>query len=356
MNNRKEVFKLNDNMKYDLDKLFADDPEMLKILNEISLTDIESPSVTQPTVNTVINSVPITSYTASPALQQSEVHVPKKVPSLDEILAELNAELGLETQRSSVVQEQQWQPTTQISQPTETFMPTDRASSNTPSQHETPYWWETDARPKANISDVKPQTTGRKFGRIIFNAMFYCLIIAILAGAAMFTFSGNTQKSYFGYRLYTVKTPSMTPQAGGPSGGFRVGDTILVKLCDPETVQPGDVITFTPGSDPNVYLTHRVEKVLNHLNEDQGLFFVTKGDANPSEDPPIAAKAVIGKVVAVIPGAGGIIEFVRSNFVLCLISIAAAIGSIILLRMYFSGPDKKVNNMARENQCSVTAT
>ena len=207
-----------------------------------------------------------------------------------------------------------------------------------------------------NMPEVgKPQSMGKKIGRIIFNVLFYCLIIAILSGAALFTFSGNTQKSYFGYRLYTVKTPSMTPQSGGPSGGFHAGDTILVKLCDPGTVQPNDIVTFTPGTDPNIYLTHRVVKVLDHLNNDKGLFFVTKGDANPSNDPPIAAKAVVGKVVAVIPSAGGIIEFIRSNFVLCMIAIVAGIGSVILLRMYFSDPNRKRNCMAHEQQYHSTA-
>ena len=209
-----------------------------------------------------------------------------------------------------------------------------------------------------NIKEVgNPQTAGRKVGRIFFNVLFYCLLIAILGGAVFFTFSENKQKSYFGYRLYTVKTPSMTPQADGPSGGFRVGDTILVKLCDdPTTVQPGDIITYTPGNDPNVYLTHRVVKTLDHLNDNQGLFFVTKGDANPSADPPIAAKAVVGKVSAVIPGVGGVIEFIRSNFIPCLIAIIAAIGSIILLRMYFSDPNKKENHMANKNQTPLTAS
>ena len=262
---------MNNNIKYDLDKLFAGDPEIL----------------------------------------QTEAPAPKKILSLDELLAESDLEVR---------------------------------------------WRETDVKQKTDISDAKPQTTGRKIGRIIFNVMFYCLIIAIIGGATLFALSGNTQKSYFGYRLYTVKTPSMTPQSDGPSGGFRAGDTILVNLCDPKTVQPGDIITFTPGDDPNVYLTHRVIKTLDHLNDDRGLFFVTKGDANPSDDPPIAAKAMVGKVVAVIPNAGGIIEFIRSNFILCVISIVAAIGSIILLRMYFSDPNKKGNRTARENQTTLAAS
>ena len=197
--------------------------------------------------------------------------------------------------------------------------------------------------------------TGRKIGRILLNTLFYCLIVAIIGGAILFAFSENTQKSLFGYRLYSVKTPSMTPQPGGPAGGFRAGDMVVVRLCDPQTVRTNDIITFVPGKDPNVYLTHRVVKVLDHINEDKGLFFVTKGDANPSDDPPVAAKAVIGKKVFSVPAIGGVIEFIRSNLFLCVIAVIAAIGLVTLLRMYFSYPKKEDSRAAHEQPAAETS-
>jgi len=182
-------------------------------------------------------------------------------------------------------------------------------------------------------------TRGRRLGSLVFNVAFYAVLLAILGSAILFAVSNNPRKSYLGYRLYTVKTPSMAPQQGGPKGGFRVGDTLLVKLCKPESIQTGDVVTFVPGNDPNVYLTHRVVKVLDHLNEAKGLFLVTRGDANPSDDPPIAASAVIGKVVTVIPKAGSVIEFIRANLLLCLVIVVSGTGSIVLMRMFFSKSD-----------------
>jgi len=53
------------------------------------------------------------------------------------------------------------------------------------------------------------------------------------------------------------------------------------------------IAIVVPGSDPNIYLTHRVVKVLDHLNDDKGLFFVTKGDANPTDIPPFRKKACV---------------------------------------------------------------
>lgn len=204
---------------------------------------------------------------------------------------------------------------------------------------------------RAKESKQASQNKSNKFGRMLFNILFYALIAGIIGGAALFALSGDPGKSYFNYRLYTVKTTSMAPKkdGGSPPGGFNAGDVILVKLCSPEAIGTGDIITYVPGDDPYVYLTHRVVKVLDHLNDDQGIFFVTRGDANDSDDPPVKGDMVVGKKVLVIPGMGAVLQFIRDNFILSLIIIVSVVGSVILLRMYFSGPDKKIRQVP---QCS----
>ena len=188
-----------------------------------------------------------------------------------------------------------------------------------------------------------PKSKRSKAVRILFDVLFCMLIVAILGGSVMFTLSSNPQKSYLGYRLYAVKTPSMTPKADGssPSGGFRAGALIVVKLCGPETIKEGDIVTYMPGKEPDVYLTHRVVRVLEQLNEDRGLFFVTRGDANNSDDPPITAQAVIGKKVLAVPAIGSILQIIRSNYILSIVTILSAFGFIVLIRVYFSPPGKK---------------
>lgn len=312
---------------YGLDKLFADDPEMQKILDGLISAPAPKPEA-QPPQQAQPYAVPIPA--AMPASN--------RIKSLDEIINELNAELSLSPQP---LPEISIPPVPAVDEQRTKAQPIMSLDDLNALFGESPTQTRTLTDPLSEIKRAQPPSKKRSIGRLVFNCMFYILIFAILGGAVLFTVSGNTQKSYFGYRLYTVKTPSMTPQPGGLPGGFRAGDTILVKMCDPKTIQVNDVITYVPGSDPNTYLTHRVVNVLDHLNDDQGLFFVTKGDANPSDDPPIAAKAMVGKVVAVIPSAGGVIEFIRSHFILCVVSIVSAIGSIILLRMYFSDPNKK---------------
>ena len=198
--------------------------------------------------------------------------------------------------------------------------------------------------PAAEEPQEKTGFMGNKIGHFAFNALFYLIVIAILAGSAIFAFSNDPQKSYFGYRLYTVKTPSMTPREDGssPPGGFRAGDSILVRVTnDPSTIQVGDIVTFVPGRDPDVYLTHRVVQRLDRLNDDEGLFFVTRGDANDADDSPIKAEAIVGTVVFSIPAVGGFLQFVRTNLALSIMIIGSAMALIILLRMYFKLPKSK---------------
>jgi len=203
---------------------------------------------------------------------------------------------------------------------------------------------ETAATSHPRTAEAAPPKAGNKFFQFISNLFFYLLIIAIIGGSALFAFSNNPRKAYFGYRFYTVKTPSMTPREDGssPPGGFKAGDTILVRLCDnPSLIEIGDIITYTPGDDPYIYLTHRVVNKLDHINDDQGLFFVTRGDANDSDDSPIEAGSVVGKKVMTLPGTGFFLQFLRENLTLTLIIIVSAIGFIILLRMYFAVPKRK---------------
>jgi len=190
-----------------------------------------------------------------------------------------------------------------------------------------------------NAEQPVPKSKRSKAVRAVFDIMFCLLIVAILGGSVMFTLSSNPEKSYLGFRLYAVKTPSMTPKADGssPPGGFRAGALIVVKMCEPETIEEGDIVTYVPGRDPGVYLTHRVVKVLDQLNEDRGLFFVTRGDANDSDDPPITAEVVIGKKVLAIPVIGLILQVIRGHYLLSIVTIVSAFGFIILIRIYFAG-------------------
>ena len=189
----------------------------------------------------------------------------------------------------------------------------------------------------------KPDTASKKILRAVTNLAFWALCIALLGGSILFALNKDPNKNYLGYRAYNVLTNSMAPNADGssPPGGFIKGDTIIVQMCKPEQIKANDIVTFNPNpNDPEstAYLTHRVVRILDELGGKQGLYFVTKGDHNKSEDPPIAGASIIGKKVAMIPRVGGILQLIRARFALSVVVIVSLFGTILMLQWYFSKP------------------
>lgn len=101
---------------------------------------------------------------------------------------------------------------------------------------------------------------------------------------------------------YVVLSGSMEP-------AISPGDAVVVDSVDPTTIDRGDVITFTRGTDA-VPVTHRVVDI---REGDGGLVFETKGDANEDADPePITAEQITGEVWFVIPYIGHVIFFANT--------------------------------------------
>jgi len=166
--------------------------------------------------------------------------------------------------------------------------------------------------------------------------------LLLLGGALAFRVSQNPRQSYFGYRFYHVLTRSMEP-------AFKAGDIIVVKLCGPEDVQVGDIITFNPSPNPfspspdldiTVYITHRVVRIIDGTF---GLWFITKGDANEIEDPLIAAAQLVGKVTGRLPGMGSVRNSIRDHLVgallaaLCAILLCWGLALFVLIRLALRG-------------------
>jgi signal peptidase I len=74
---------------------------------------------------------------------------------------------------------------------------------------------------------------------------------------------------------------------------IRDGETITVAAASPDAIVRGDVLLFRHGTR---VLAHRVVRTTSCGNE---RFFVLRGDAKASCDPPVGASALVGKVVSV---------------------------------------------------------
>lgn len=176
--------------------------------------------------------------------------------------------------------------------------------------------------------------TGARIFDIAFSVFVYLLAVAILVGALLFSFSTSPDKALFGYRYYTILTPSMSPT-------YNVGDMIFVQLKGPEDINEGDVITFNPSQDSDAYLTHRVtEKIVDYQGTGVTCFR-TRGDANDSEDSfLIESDRVIGTVNFGIPYLGYVVRFIQLRWYIVLpIVIMVAVFFYLLKRYFLIGDD-----------------
>lgn len=122
----------------------------------------------------------------------------------------------------------------------------------------------------------------------LLNAVGTILMVLVILLAAPLTVP-----KLFGYQIYNVLTGSMEPD-------YPAGSAVYVKQADYSEIEAGDVITFRLGTDTDLPATHRVTAVNEEKQE-----FVTKGDANRSEDiTAVSFDRVIGKVEFGIPMLG----------------------------------------------------
>jgi len=107
-----------------------------------------------------------------------------------------------------------------------------------------------------------------------------------------------------GNKLYVVLSGSMAPV-------FNAGSIVAVKDIMPEDVAVEDIITFKDPADPERVITHRVLEIIDNNGS---LSFVTKGDANDAPDTePIPGENILGKVSFSIPYLGYLTEFTRTK-------------------------------------------
>nr|WP_245346665.1 signal peptidase I [Arthrobacter stackebrandtii] len=132
---------------------------------------------------------------------------------------------------------------------------------------------------------------------MIGQVLSWFVLIAVLAVAAVMIVVPKAA----GATAYTVLTSSMEP-------GLPPGSLAVVRPVDPAEVRTGDVITFQLKSGEPAVVTHRVVGVGSTL--DGELRLTTRGDANGSDDDPIRAEQIRGRLWYQMPWLG----YVNSMF------------------------------------------
>ena len=127
----------------------------------------------------------------------------------------------------------------------------------------------------------------------------------------------------FDARPLAVLSGSMEPVLG-------TGDISVVKTIAPLDARPGDIVTFRDPSNDERLITHRVRAM---RAEGDGVFFVTRGDANNvSERWRVPANGEIGRVAYRIPELGWALMYARRQG-LFIVLLGAALALLLVLEL-----------------------
>lgn len=139
------------------------------------------------------------------------------------------------------------------------------------------------------------------------------------------------------HRLDVVLTGSMEPS-------IAKGSLVIVRETAIEKLEKGDIITYRGTGSSKAFVTHRIYGVVKGLEATQA--FVTKGDANLTEDSGVIKPAqVVGKVVLTIPFAGYIVQTVKSKIGYFLLVL---IPGLIIIISEFAGVFEKLRGVRNE--------
>ena len=173
------------------------------------------------------------------------------------------------------------------------------------------------------------KTTGRIISLILTILIAFILVCNLYTIAARYI-GGRQQPAVFGFSTAVVISGSM-------SGCLEVNDMVIIREAKDYSV--GDVVTFKSGEN---LVTHRIIAR-------QGEGFVTKGDANNTPDLDLLDPGlIVGRVVAVIPGVGKAIEFMRTPLgIMCVVAVGFALYYVPTL---FERNEREKGGAAGENQ------
>lgn len=143
---------------------------------------------------------------------------------------------------------------------------------------------------------MKKEKKGLKFLTVIKDIISWTILITIVVLIATIFISritGNVP-TIMGYSIYRVSTGSMEPE-------LAVGDVILVKECEIEDLEKGDIVTYKgiKGNMAGKIITHRIVEAPYDI---EGVSHVTtRGDANNMNDPPVPVDKIMGKMDRELP-------------------------------------------------------
>lgn len=148
----------------------------------------------------------------------------------------------------------------------------------------------------------------KKAGTVVISVLLWVIILiaALYSITVLANKDGNNVASVAGFTPLVVQSDSMAPT-------FCKDDMIIIRKCDTQKLEEGDIITFHTVIDNKLALnTHRIVKIEEYENGYRS--FTTRGDNNPADDTHILAEGdIVGKHVTTIPKLGKLMNFLSSS-------------------------------------------
>ena len=166
--------------------------------------------------------------------------------------------------------------------------------------------------------------------KIIFRIVIYILIIPIIIyNISLIVFSiinKNETPCFFGIKTFVIVSGSMQPD-------LMIGDIVIVKNCDKNDINVGDIISYRSGQS---VITHRI---VEFIESDGQTGYITKGDNNNVKDNVVVKfEDIEGKYIGKISKLGNVVLFLKNKIVII---------SIILIFYLIYVHELKVNEKIR---------
>lgn len=200
------------------------------------------------------------------------------------------------------------------------------------------------------MPEIVEKKAKKSFIKIFLDIVSYailgvlCVFIVYMLVFMFRGMKGNEPPTILNHQIYIVQSNSMSPT-------FKTGSLLIVNKADKQSIKETDIITYRRSGD-SVATTHRVVDILN----DDGLQFVTRGDANNVDDPlPVNAEDVSGVVVTAIPYLGYLIGFIRTKqgLLVCIVIPALIIILAQVLKLLKDEKKKEHKPTIEELQAKV---
>ena len=144
--------------------------------------------------------------------------------------------------------------------------------------------------------------------KIIFRIVIYILIIPIIIyNISLIVFSiinKNETPCFFGIKTFVIVSGSMQPD-------LMIGDIVIVKNCDKNDINVGDIISYRSGQS---VITHRI---VEFIESDGQTGYITKGDNNNVKDNVVVKfEDIEGKYIGKISKLGNVVLFLKNKIVI----------------------------------------